>query len=334
MDTQKLFTEFRGTFKHKYTFADTIPLGTGQDVVAYKGFDIDRQVNVAIKIYLKGEPPVGSERDWKFTSGTIHPQIAPTFTIESFKASDGNIYKVVVARFIPGETLRKLLQGMYDCTAELQLQVANNIAKSLIPSLLNAIEVIHTLCFGHGDLTDGNIMTFLTSDEPEFTFAVVLLDFDNNAPSRWTGETMTDKEMMESDIRSLKQIIRDSIQPLGWADTLQPILDGYENIKRLKMAYHFMLKHLRLIESQEHTVYALNELFKELYIDLGPHYYEPLMEAIRNLSVHFNLEDSYNLGHDQFLKNKSDYDFQRRERKMTVYKDIGPLSDFYRKIYG
>lgn len=334
MDSQQLFSEFREVFKDKYEFREEESLGIGHDVIAYKAFDIDRQVDVAVKLHLEGVPPAGSERDWKFTSGTIHPQIASTFTIESFKASDGEIYKVVVARFIPGKTLGTLQDGVDDCDDTLQIEVAANMAEFLIPSLHNAIEVIHSVNFGHGELTANNIMTFLTDEHPGYGFFVVLLDFDNNAPSTRDGAQNTNKALMESDIRQVKKFMLEITRFLPWADVLKRLLEEYSQIRQIKNAYTFLLAYLKLIRRKEHTTYNISELLKTLYLDLGPHYYGPLMAAIRAIAQLNGLEDAFNLGFDQFEKNKKAYDFQRRAREMTVYEDIGPISDFYKKIFG
>ena len=334
MDSQQLFSEFREAFKEKYEFREEESLGSGQDVIAYKAFDIDRQVDVAVKLYLEGVPPVGSERDRKFTSGTIHPQIASTFTIESFKASDGQTYKVVVARFIPGKTLTKLLEGINDCDEELQIEIATNMADFLIPSLLNAIEVIHSLNFGHGDLTANNIMTFLTNEYPGYGFFVVLLDFDNNAPSTHTGEQYTNKDMIESDIRQVKNLMEEITRFLPWADILGKLLNEYNQIRPLKSAYNFLLAYLKLIKRDEHTTYNLSELFKTLYLELGSQSSGPVMTAIKEVAKLNGLFDGYNLGYDQFEKSKKAYDFQRQQLETTIYDDMGPISEFYSKIFG
>lgn len=36
---------------------------------------------------------------------------------------------------------------------------------------------------------------------------------------------------------------------------------------------------------------------------------------------------------NQFEKNKKAYDFQREELEMTIYEDMGPISEFYSKIF-
>ncbi len=107
MDESKiidLLESFKLSFPSKYIFETDKTLGEGTYGAVFKATDVDRGIDVAIKIYHDGIAPSGSERGWIIASKIINPQIAPTHTIETFNSSRGKVCKAVVSRFIPGKS--------------------------------------------------------------------------------------------------------------------------------------------------------------------------------------------------------------------------------------
>lgn len=122
----KLRTEFFQKFGKKYELRQQNPIGEGHYACVFKAFDIDRKIDLAIKIFFDGIAPKGSERGWHITSSVIHNQIAQTSTIESFYSSSlRKDCKAVVQRFIPGRPLKSIIERFDSLEKNDSYQIVN-----------------------------------------------------------------------------------------------------------------------------------------------------------------------------------------------------------------
>lgn len=191
METPKehLFHAFKSTYSTKYRFYQDDPIGGGAYGYVYKALDILRSIDVAVKIFIEGRAPHGAERAWNITSRIIDPQIAPTSTIEEFRCEE-TVYVAAVSHFIPGRSVKEIFDWADSKSASDRSLVAEDLAKTLVPSLLGILEKCHRLGYGHGDLHEGNVMTFFDRHRhsyylPSRTNRLRQCFHKNRSPSRY-----------------------------------------------------------------------------------------------------------------------------------------------------
>lgn len=306
-----LLTDFKKKYSTKYTFETDDPLSGGSYGAVFKGFDIDRGIPVAIKIYHDGTVPLGSERGWIVTSKIINPQISPTFTIETFN-SDNKECKAVISRFIPGKSLKQIFDWANEQTPKNKLLIADDFVFSLLPSLLNILELCHSLGFGHGDLHSGNIMATLTNINEKFEFTATLIDFDNSSIET-NVYCATEKEKIEKDCRSFASangIGPYTVLDWQWAEQVKNIFTSYNRIRDFKIAFESILNYVDLINREIVTNEKTLIIFKNL-LNHSMHSFssEATMDSLREISkvagLTTDFEKNYKTFQDMFKKDKN-----------------------------
>ena len=333
METQQLLADFKHDYSHKYNFPPDNLLGTGAYATVFKAWDIDRNVDVAIKIFHNGAAPAGSQRGWKLTSRTIHPQIAPTHTVETFSANDGTSCKAVVSRFIPGKTLRHVWDKFDTYDEPTRVIIADDFALSLISSLLEVLELCHTLGFGHGDLHAGNIMTFLNSQFEQYTFHVILIDFDNTS-FKTELESLSEQEKIDSDIRAVKRLIEATLSDWEWIDAVRILLPEYTSIKDLRIAYNKMLDFIKIIRKKQHTTKRLIDYFVDVLNTMLFKNSKPILNAAKYIAGEAGITAEYEMAFELFEQDLKKYEFWHTSFEMEVYEHGGLKTKVYNDIFG
>lgn len=230
--------EFFKKFENKYTLLGNKSLGEGYFACVFKAHDIDRNIDVAIKVFFNGIAPKGSERGWHITSSYMHNQIAPTSTIESFYSNVVNgDCKAVVQRYVPGKSLKKILYDFDDIEASDNYQnVLNDFGLTYLRSLLQVLNFCHNQGFGHGDLHDGNIMVFLEDHPTKHSLRVVLIDFDNSSIKE-TLNLKTEKDKIESDIGLFKYSFDKAFYQWKYFEALKELFLNYDSITEFQFSY-------------------------------------------------------------------------------------------------
>lgn len=234
----ELRDEFFEQYEKKYQLVDEKPMGKGHYACVFKARDLDRTIDVAIKIFFDGIPPAGSQRGWHLTSSIIHNQIAPTSTVETFYSKSLKCEcKAVVQRFIPGKTLKKILDKFDGLEHNENYQhVLNDFGLSYFSSLLNILNFCHSQGFGHGDCHDGNIMIFSEIHPTKHNFRVVLIDFDNASfKEKLSGKT--EKEKIQNDIGLLKYFYKKTFIDWKYYKPVLEMLDNYDTLAEYQFSY-------------------------------------------------------------------------------------------------
>ena len=258
-----LLRDFSTQYASKYIITSEEPIGGGAYGTVFKAKDIDRDLDVAIKLYNEGLVPAGSERGWNLSSKTINHQIAPTYTIENF-TSRGAEFKAVVSRFIPGKSLRSTFEWCNNQSPENKSRIADDLAFSFLPSLLEVLELCHSLRFGHGDLHDGNVMIVPTDISNRFEFSAVLIDFDNSSIQQ-NVFCSTEKEKIEKDCRLFASRLGPYIlMDWAWEKEVGNIFKSYNKIGDIRIAFDAILRFVELVKSnsvtQKNVLYILSNL--------------------------------------------------------------------------
>jgi len=258
--TVRLLQDFKAQYPKKYTFLSDQSLGDGAYGIVFKAMDNDRNIEVAIKLYHDGLVPEGSERGWNLTSKTINRQIAPTYTVESFTSGDKE-YKAIVSRFIPGKTLKAMFSWCDQQSAENKTRVTDDLAFTFLPSLLDVLELCHSLGFGHGDLHEGNVMVFPVDFEKRFSFSAVLIDFDNSS-IRQDVFCSTENEKIDKDVRLFCNRLGPYIlMDWEWKEETKELFTKYSSIRDIKLAFEACL---RFIEMHKNGSFSENNVMQVL----------------------------------------------------------------------
>lgn len=248
----ELLQGFKAAFTFKYAISDK-PLGSGSFGAVYRAKDIDRNIDVAVKLFNDGQTPAGVERGWHLTSRLIHAQVVPTYTVETFLGLDGLQYKAVVSRFVPGKSLREVFEWWNAQTQLSKKSISEDFSKTFLPSVIDALSFCHNKGFGHGDLHEGNIMVLPTNFAKQNTFEAILIDFDNASfKSNLAGDS--EKEKMEKDVRLLARIASYLMIEWKWGTYVEPVFNAYTSIDHIKRIYQAILIYISGIEDQTHDL--------------------------------------------------------------------------------
>lgn len=230
--------DFFNKYKDKYKLTCEDFIGQGHYACVFKGYDLNREIDVAIKIFFDGIVPKGSERGWHITSSVVHNQIVQTSTIESFNSETLNLNcKAVIQRLIPGKSLKKILEG-FDSIENLPSfqAVLNDFGLTYLKSLLDVLNFCHNQGFGHGDCHDGNIMVYPENHETKHSFKVVLIDFDNSSIKE-TLNPQTEKEKIESDLGLFKYFFDKTFYQWKFHLPLKELFSSYDSITEIQFSY-------------------------------------------------------------------------------------------------
>ncbi|MDP1880797.1 MAG: hypothetical protein Q8K60_07645 [Parachlamydiaceae bacterium] len=288
-----LLNDFKVKYSSKYEIISDKSLGGGAYGIVFKANDINRKIEVAIKLYHDGIVPEGSERGWNLSSKTINRQIAPTYTIEPFD-SMGVECKAVVSRFIPGKSLKETFAWCDKQEPSHKLLIADDLAHTSLPSLITVLELCHSLGFGHGDLHEGNIMIFPTDIREKYFFNVVLIDFDNS--SIQTEELCTtEKDKIDKDCRLFKTRVGPYIiMDWKWKDQVTPIFSQYHSMRDFRIAFDILLPFINLVDGNEvderNILDTLSRMMSYRMNGLVP---KGLLDALKAVSKEAGLEQLF-----------------------------------------
>ena len=327
-----LLQDFKKSYASKYNFPNDEPLGEGSYGAVFKADDIDRGIPVAIKIYHDGITPTGSERGWLVTSKIINSQISPTYTIETFTASDGKECKAVISRFIPGLSLKKVFEKSEKQTEADRLLIADDFVFTFLPSLLNILELCHSLGFGHGDLTSGNIMVTLTNIHEKYEFLATLIDFDNSSIETEVF-CATEKEKIDKDCRAFKNLAIGIgpylVMDWKWGKEVQNIFTSYNTIREFRIAFKAITDYVNLVNQSIVTKEKVFEIFQFLFMNsLNRFSAKPTIDSLRNISIKAGIGGEFDQNHNLFM------DYTKRTDSLEVEVTITEFGSAKNAIYG
>lgn len=328
-----LLEDFKKSFQTKYNFLSEIPIGSGAYGTVFKAIDVDRGIPVAVKIFQDGAVPVGSERGWMVTSKIINSQISSTFTIESFKSGEKE-FKAVISRFIPGKSLKEIFDWANEQSEENRLLIADDLVSSFLLSLLNILELCHSLGYGHGDLHTGNIMATLTKIHEKFEFTATLIDFDNSS-IKDEAIALNEREKIEKDCRSFTRanmgIGPYLVMDWQWAPQVNEIFSSYSTIRDLKIAFIGILKYVDLINKKnattENTFAIFNSFLPYVLNEFSPAATIQSLRSIANVSEFTREFESAFVMFTEAIRNPDNLDHElvfikNGASKNTLYKSF------------
>ena len=330
--TSKHFNDFKEQYSYKYSFESDKSLGDGSYGVVFKAKDIDRNIDVAIKFYLDGLVPTGSERGWNLSTKTINHQIAPTYTIENF-TSDGKEFKAVVSRFIPGKSLKDIFTFCNKQSPEDKLRIGNDLAFSFFPSLLDVLELCHSLGFGHGDLHEGNVMVFPKDLEKRYSFSAVLIDFDNSSIEK-EAYCPTEKEKIEKDIRLFTTRLAPYILlDWEWHEETKNIFTNYTTIRDIRIAFDAILKLIDMVTTnsvnKKKTLEILGNLVQYQMNRFTP---KATLDTLNAIATKSGMEKEFGEIYSDFqerLRDTNNFTYE-----VTFIENGQIRNDLYKKLFG
>lgn len=268
MDIQKkrniIKQEFLSHYKDKYQLSSELELGEGHYAFVVLCKDLQRDINVAVKLFFEGIPSKGTERGLKITSTVTHNQIASTFTVEPFYSKKLKIECLaVVQKFVPGKSMKQINKHFDIIENEPHFQnVLNDFALSYINSLLNVISFCHSQGFGHGDLNSGNIITFIEDHPTRFPVKAILIDFDNSSFKSETA-SLSEQGKMENDIGLFKYFFKYTFHQWKYYEPIYKMFNDYSNVSDYKISYGVVSKFLDSILTNKITIDDFEEVLNK-----------------------------------------------------------------------
>ncbi|HSH67279.1 MAG TPA: hypothetical protein VLB84_16155 [Bacteroidia bacterium] len=329
-----LLKDFKAKYSSKYEILSDKSLGDGAYGVVYKAWDIDRKLDVAIKFYHDGIVPEGSERGWNLSSKTINRQIAPTYTIESFISNETEC-KAVVSRLIPGKSLKATFNWWDIQNAENKQLIADDLVHTFLPSLLNVLELCHSLGFGHGDLHEGNVMIFSTGVHEKFHFDAVLIDFDNSS-IQVEELCRTEEEKIEKDCRLFKNRLgRYIMMDWVWQEQVETIFTSYEAIKDFRIAFDIILKYITLIEKKNISEQTIIDILKyTLPYKMSGFVEKGVIDVLTEISIKAQIEKLFQDSLSKFNNELKKYENWQHEVEVTMTVNGSAKATLYNSFFG
>lgn len=248
-------------------------LGVGGSRSAFAVKDNRRQTEVVLRVYHETLTETYLDRDWYLTSTLRHPNIAETFSVENFRSSDGQIHTVVLARFIPGKSLDKILDlfPAKSYSDPVAIGVLDQLFDDIAPDLCGAVEFLHKLSISHADIGPVNVVvteahnlfldayrgTFL----PERVVAPVLIDFDNVDENR---QQFDNESEMRYDLNALKSLLCRLTAQSPWARQLHDIINKCSTVNHLHAAVDLLVRALGMVSRPIEQLFTTDLLVEVL----------------------------------------------------------------------
>jgi len=329
---EKLRDEFFSNFLYKYELKSNNSLGEGHYACVFSAYDKDRKIDVAIKIFFDGIAPAGSQRGWHITSSVVHNQIAQTSTIETFYSKTlKRECKAVVQRFIPGKTLKSLLNKFDKIESNPNYQnVLNDFASTYLTSLLSILNFCHNQGFGHGDCHDGNIMVFMESHQTRHSFRVVLIDFDN-ASIKETLNLLTEREKIESDIGLLKYFYNKAFYQWNYFNPVRELFNSYKTMTEFQFSYSIVLTFVDLCIKSKTSPADIALVFNKLPHPFMGFHIPPTVQCLREIAVIASIEANFNTALDNYKAKISD--LNNWDTEVTIEYLNDGVTQIYRDLF-
>ena len=295
-----MFHDFSTQYAQKYTINNSDKIGEGAYGSVWKGNENFREIPVAVKIHHDGIKPKGAERGWTISTMVSHPQIAKTYTIESFLNREGLECMAVVSQLVPGKSLKSIFGELNDLSPEDRELFQDDLAHSFVPSLLDILQFCHSRSYGHGDLHEGNIMVFITGLEVTYEFTAILIDFDN-ASIQTEKYCPTEKNKIEKDYSLLKRILEYTLGEWSYYGYFEPLPLAYTKVSDLNMAWKKVLEFIRLSNKPGFYKPLIFSFLSTLIpLELTVEHLRPILNAIKAISINKGKGEDYGWALEDF----------------------------------
>ena len=324
--------EFLIIYKDKYELINDFDLGEGSYAFVFLCKDIQRNIQVAIKLFFEGIPEKGTKRGWEITSTIIHNQIAPTFTVEPFYSKKLKKDCVaVIQKFVPGKSMKQINKHFDIIENEPHFQkVLNDFALTYVNSLLEVVCFCHSQGFGHGDLHSGNIIAFIEKHPTKFPIRAILIDFDN---SSFKSETaiLSEKGKMENDIGLFKYFFTQSFYQWKYYEPIIEIFKDYDKISEYKLSYSIVSTFIDLILNNKTTVNDFEQLLTSLPHPMMGFHIPNTIKCLRSIAQIENLTTNLQTAIDSYIekiKNPNNWN-----STVTIENTDNDVTEIYRKMF-
>lgn len=324
--------EFLLKYKDKYELINEFDLGKGSYAFVFLCNDIQRNIEVAIKLFFEGIPEKGTERGWKITSTVMHNQIAQTFTVEPFYSKKLKKECVaVIQKFVPGKSMKQINKHFDIIQHQPYFQkVLNGFALTYVNSLLEVVCFCHSQGFGHGDLHSGNIIAFIEEHPTKFPIRAILIDFDN---SSFKSETtaLSEKDKMENDIGLFKYFFSHSFHQWKYYDPIIEMFRDYNKISEYKLSYSIVSKFIDLILNNKTSVNDFEQLLTTLPHPMMGFHNPYTIKCLRSIAIIDNLGNNLESAIDSYLQKIKNLD--NWNTTLTIEYLDHDVTEVYRKMF-
>lgn len=330
-NAKRVFEDFSKAFGDKYDVKNSSHLGIGAYASVFKTRELARNIDVAIKEHINGITPENANRGWTISTVAKNPQIASTFTVETFEDRAGRTCQAVVTQFVPGKTLSKVLDKFLELKEEEKPIMIEDFAFTLVPSLFEVLSFCHRLGYGHGDLHEGNVMTHIRQIEVEFELNAILIDFDN--ASIETEIYKPDEiSKIQADERLVKRMIRNILNSWMHMPSVEKLLDGYLSVEKLKNTYNKLLSFIEISNLSVFTESSITIFLRNLLgMDLERKDFQPFIDSLAMVAKERNKSHEFCCALEEFNK-----EFQLREETDDLSTEMRIIQNFdmKKRIYG
>jgi serine/threonine protein kinase len=192
--------------QHGHHFRVVRKLGKGGSGTTYLANDDRRGVMCCIKLYDLVRP-IYVRRDWLITSTLKSHLLADTMGVELFTDKAGSQRTASISRYIEGPNFANFIQRFNAFDESTRDELRPKLLREFTEDACGAVDLCHRNAYGHGDLSERNIIATRPHSEyhKDRMTAYVIIDFDNH--SRVAPESINEESLRASDIRSLKRLI-------------------------------------------------------------------------------------------------------------------------------
>lgn len=193
-------------------------VSNADSAVIFRARDRLRDIPVCLKFY-DDFPDDGQRRDWRINATIKSEFLATNFLVLVF-TYEGRHRAVACLEWIEGPTFEQFTVAVSRLAPEDGYLLLPKLIREVVAPLAKNVHSLHVRRIGHGDLHGLNIKVKILGHEGSRRFEAVLYDFFAGGP----GEQPTEDELIEADVRWLKERMHDVLSRVsGGSDLLRVV---------------------------------------------------------------------------------------------------------------
>ncbi|MCL2726598.1 MAG: hypothetical protein FWD69_19435 [Polyangiaceae bacterium] len=140
---------------------------------------------------------------------------------------------------IPGQNLEEAVDRFRK--SKYREKLCEAFVGEIAKDLFVAVRACHDAGYGHGDLSERNVMISEGNSAEKRKFSAVLIDFDN-ASYKPELLDLDEQKLIEKDVRSVSRLLGLLTFETRWHENIQDLLRSCSSVRELQEAFQFALR--------------------------------------------------------------------------------------------